>query len=85
MSPTEEANRSQSDLRIPWFGVRRMAHKLASQVKELRAERDTKSGQLERLATMGRELVTEVKKATVAASNDAQANGRAWNSYGRRT
>lgn len=62
MSPTEEANASRSDLRIPWFGVRRVAHKLAIQVKELRAERDTKSGQLERLATMGRELVTEVKK-----------------------
>ena len=62
MSPTEEANGSQSDLRIPWFGVRRVAHKLAIQVKELRAERDSKSGQLERLTTMGRELVTEVKK-----------------------
>ncbi|MEA2890034.1 MAG: hypothetical protein QOI05_827 [Bradyrhizobium sp.] len=61
MSPTEEANGSQSDLSIPWFGVRRVAHKLAIQVKELRAERDTKSGQLERLTTMGRELVTEVK------------------------
>jgi hypothetical protein len=62
MSPTKEANGSQSDLRIPWFGVRRVAHKLAIQVKELRAERDIKSGQLETLTTMGRELVTEVKK-----------------------
>jgi len=61
MSPTEEANGSESDLRIPWFGVRRVAHRLAAQVRELREERDTKSGQLERLTAMGRELVTEVK------------------------
>lgn len=61
MSSTEATDVSQSDLRIPWFGVRRVAHELAIQVQKLRAECDTKSGQLERLTKMGRELVTEVK------------------------
>jgi hypothetical protein len=61
MSSTKAADASQSDLRLPWFGVRRVAHELAAQVQKLRAECDTKSGQLERLTTMGRELVSEVK------------------------
>jgi hypothetical protein len=58
---TTEGNQLAQPPSIPWFGVRKVAHKLAAEVQELRAERDSVRGQLQRMGAMGRELVTEVK------------------------
>jgi hypothetical protein len=48
-------------LRIPWFGARREARRLAIEAQQLRIELNAKTAQLERLATMGHQFVAQVK------------------------
>lgn len=47
---------------VPLLGVRAFARKLASDAQKWLAERDAARGQLERITSMGRELVAEVKQ-----------------------
>src|SRR5688500_4091204 len=61
MATATRSGPSAERISIPWFGARKAARKLAREVQELRAERDTTREQLERFSVMGRELVAEVK------------------------
>jgi len=46
---------------IPWFGARKFARELNSELRELRQQHKSTSEQLERIGAMSRELVSEVK------------------------
>lgn len=46
---------------VPWFGARKMARRLSTEVDELHAQLDAARAQLDRLATMSHELVAQVK------------------------
>lgn len=55
-------DKNSQELRIPWFGARRLARELATSIHALRAELDKKTDQLSKLTIMGRQLVEEVKE-----------------------
>lgn len=57
-----QAGNQASRQAIPWFGARKLVRQLASEVDELRRQRDAARSQLERISDMGRGLVAEVKK-----------------------
>jgi len=48
--------------RVPWFGARKMARELLSEVENLRKERDETRLQLDRIAGMARQLTLEVSQ-----------------------
>lgn len=52
---------NETKISVPLFGVRAFAQKLAADAQNWLAERDAARSQLERIASMGRELVAEVK------------------------
>jgi Domain of unknown function (DUF4041)/T5orf172 domain len=49
------------NLRVPWFGARKLARQLTVELEQVRIERDATRDQLERMGSLGRELVSEVK------------------------
>lgn len=61
MTNPKNAHSNGSHRPIPWFGARKFARELNSELREIQQQHEATSEQLERIGAMSRELVTEVK------------------------
>lgn len=61
MTTTKGDQPAQQRLSIPWFGARKLARQLLTDVHELQGQRDAARNHLEKIGAMATELVAEVK------------------------